>query len=145
VAKLRIEKANGDLLVDEYVNVVEGLFKQDPATGIFPNYLEFLDADPDERPDILQSFVAGPRKITQQSETGPEVISSDNCTIRSEKDRKRRGKRSRVTVPMPDVPPTDFTYLDAYAKEIHRLYDDPATRQKCYRFMFGVMLLTRCR
>ena len=147
MAKLRIEKANGDLLVDEYVNVVEGLFKKE-ANGLYENFQEFLDAEPDERPDILQSFVKGNRKITQQippnaaGETS-EVISGQNCRILTEKDIKRKHKRSRVTVPMPDAPPYDFAYLDSYAKQIHALYS--TDKPKCYKFMFGAMMLTRCR
>jgi hypothetical protein len=160
MAKLRIDDVNGNLIPDEYINVVNGLFLKDAVTGRYPNYEAFLDADPDERPAILQSFVVGSRKIQHQPENGPpQVISANNCLIFTERDRKKKGnRRSRVTVPMPDAPPVPlvpgdpvFKYLLGYAKLIHDMYaeiddeNDHADIDRCTKFMFGVMLLTRCR
>lgn len=155
MAKLRIEDAGGNLIVDEYVRVVEGLFLK--VGNNYPNYQDFIEADPDERPALLQQFVVGVNKITQQKEDGTtQPINGNNCAIITEKDRRKKAnlKRSRVTVPMPDAPPEPlvagdpvFKYLLPYAKQIHDLYHDTdaAKIDKCTKFMFGVMLLTRCR
>jgi hypothetical protein len=161
MAKLKIKKAGSskEPVVEEYINVVDGLFPRN-AGGVYTNYDEFIDADPDERPNILQRFIAGPIKITHQPESGnPQVINNNNCLIFTERDRKKKGgRRSRVTVPMPDAPPENdipgrpaFEYLMVYANAIADLHsqiagpNDLDNIEKCTRFMFGMMLLTRCR
>jgi len=153
MAKLRIEDNAGNLIVDDYVRVIEGIFFKD-GNGNYPNYQDFIEADPEERPALLQQFVTGGFKITQLRENNTkQVIDGSNCAIICEKDRRKKAnvKRSRVTVPMPDAPPEPtgpgapvFAYLVPYAQQIKTLLD-AGDIDKCTKFMFGVMLLTRCR
>ena len=56
-------------------------------------------------------------------------------------------------MPIPDAGIKDFTYLNAYAQKISDLWNGNANvvppvvkdQAKCVKFMFGVMMLTRCR
>lgn len=93
----------------------------------------------------------------------PEEIQEDNCRIFVERDRrkKRRVHKSRFTVALPqDRPKGNVDYLQPYAEIIYGLYRRAAAaasatppdvqeaaelRSKAHKFMFGMMLLTRCR
>lgn len=149
MAKLRIEDPiSGDLIVGAYVKFVENLFLEN-SPGTFQNYDDYVNEQPNRRADMLQGFVGGLGTIKQQTASGTlEAINNNNCRVEGVKDEKRGGgPRSRVTVPIPTDPVKDFTYLKSYAKQIHDLYDEsnPAKMDKCLKFMFGAMLLTRCR
>jgi len=134
-----------------YVNVVENLILKPQK------YLEFLAADEDERADLLQK-AAGfeqdgvtPCVIFQELRDDTKVpIDEDNCIIKSEKDKKKRpnsNKPAKFTMPLPDKPPADVDYLHKYAEIIHTLYGQgtAASKKRAHKFMFGMMLLTRCR
>jgi hypothetical protein len=167
MAKLRIVDPDGRLDVEAYKGVSDYFFPvpingQPPNTTNFDN---FLDEDPDKRADTLQTAVRnlGTRATVTQLRAPPgrgdEPISSSNCMILAEKDRRRAGKRrARVTVPIPHEFPPDvnFGYLEDYAREIYELYKiakDPGTSpsennrllNEAHRYMFAVMMLTHCR
>jgi hypothetical protein len=158
MAKLKIEHADHTPVVDEYIRVINHLF--DPAGG-FQNFEDFLNpANANGRPTILQNVVLDPHHITQETASGAvERITDQNCRIDSVKDKKKpTGGKSRVTVPMPDAPPTPpagkptFFYLMKYANAIADLHSQITDLEndfngidRCTKFMFGMMLLTRCR
>jgi hypothetical protein len=149
-----------------YVNVVMNLIYTanlgtDPQT-----LLDYLDADPNDRPDMLQDYCNSPIPapgtplnqrqylvFQQKSNGNTEPISQANCRIYAEKDRKQGPRRSRVTQPIPDAAINDFSYLNTYAQKISDLWNGNQNavppvaqdRAKCVKFMFGVMMLTRCR
>src|SRR4051812_7647649 len=125
MAKLKIDDGSGGPVVQGYLNVVNELVMKPTA------YQEYLDADPDERADIIQAAaqVNGQNiPVTQLPPSGstPQVIDSTNCRIVSEKDRRiRPGRKSRVTVPFPDVPilnDSDFDYLHKHCLAIATRY-----------------------
>ena len=149
MAKLKITDANGNILVDGYVNVVTQMVFTPDANTEQRNLRDFLDAEPENRPTMLQKFTdpnaTGQFIVKQERFNGNLVaIDDDNCRIVAQKDAKQRARnRSRVTMPIPDAPISDFSYLDDYARNVHDLFE--TDREKCRRFMFGVMMLTRCR
>jgi hypothetical protein len=143
MAKLKIivPNTNDEPDVDGYVLVVNNL------VGQIEKYLEFLDADPDERPALLQAAATGNHVVKQLAPDGTfEAISNTNCKIVAQRDARRRtgNKPSRVTMPIPDVPPANFNYLAGYAQKIVALYA-AGEQDKAHKFMFGIMMLTRCR
>ena len=148
MAKLRIVDSKDSTLAlqpDGYINVVTNLF------GDEKNYDRFANAAPTERPEILQGFVgttkAGvPLEIQQLRVDGTsERITNANCTIISQPDRLSDGKTpSVVTVPLPVYPyDVDLSYVDRYAAQVVSLYQ--TDKAACYKFLFGTMMLTRCR
>ncbi|WP_374311235.1 hypothetical protein [Dongia sp.] len=151
MAKLKIVKpGTADVPdVDGYVNVVNNLILR------LDKYLEFLGAEPDERPDLLQTAASngteGAFIVKQILPNGDfEAIDNTNCKIFAERDVRKVKKKSKVTVPMPDMPPSNLNYLSVYATEIFNLYSvsgagQAAAREKAHKFMFGMMMLTRCR
>jgi hypothetical protein len=151
--------------VQGYVNVVDNLLIQN-------TYKDFLDADEDDRPDKLQGYAsnggADPTCIVFHEVVANPVnefkpIDNDNCAIRVEKDkrkRKNKNKASRFRISFPEGNAlASPSYLDRYAMEIFKLYalaygvalpnPLPAPIQphldQAHKFMFGMMLLTRCR
>ena len=152
MAKLKIDDGTGGPVVQGYLNVVNELVMKPVA------YQEFLDADPDERADLLQTAakVGGQTvPVTQLPPSGsiPQEISSSNCRIVSEKDRRiRPGRKSRVTVPIANDAALD--YLDKHCIVIATRYagvpeaqlaGTPAAKLEARKFLFGLMMLTRCR
>jgi hypothetical protein len=151
--------------VDGYVNVVDSLLVQ--AT-----YKDFLDADEDDRPEKLQSYASKGgtvpscvvfHEVVASPKNEFKSIDNDNCAIRVEKDkrkRKNKNKASRFRISFPEGNKLDPPgYLDRYALEIFGLYakgygvklpdplvvKDQNALDKAHKFMFGMMLLTRCR
>jgi hypothetical protein len=101
------------------------------------------------------------RNANGDLEEKPVEIDSNRCRIVVETDRRKRGrvKRSKFTVALPDRRPKgNVDYLAKYAEIIHTIYKEAeeldakklakeakAKRSDAHKFMFGVMLLTRCR
>jgi hypothetical protein len=151
--------------VQGYVNVVDNLLVQ-------RTYRDFLDADEDDRPDKLQDYAsnggADPtcavfHEVIASPVNEFKKIDDDNCSIRVEKDkrkRKNKNKPSRFRISFPEGNRLDPPgYLDRYALEIFKLYaqgygvalpnplviQDQNALDRAHKFMFGMMLLTRCR
>jgi hypothetical protein len=147
-----------------YVNVTRNLILNEN------NYVKFLLADPDERPEMLQGHAghdeAGRPCFVMHQEAGAGAgfvkIDDNNCVIKGERDRRKRrntNKPSRYTIPIPDARPQNVNYLDKYAYIIFELYRDgygytknpneqivdQAKLDRAHEFIFGMMLLTRCR
>ena len=128
-----------------YINVVSNRIL------VEDKFYEFLDADPEDRPALLQAAAGKDTNGNDviEHETAPlgvsEIIDNNNCKVLAQKDVKRKGnKRSVVTVPLPDKRPTDVTYLNQYTTIIHDLVH-AGNQLEANKFMFGLMLLTRCR
>jgi hypothetical protein len=139
------------------------------------NFYEFVSADPDERPGILQGyagkdaygkFLVEHVYFDQYGVEKSEVIDNDNCEIVAQKDRRKKGnkKPSRVTMPIPPEYVPNVSYLDEYIIQIHAYWDEyknqyptqncttaksageiAADKDNARQFLFGIMLLTRCR
>jgi hypothetical protein len=149
MAKLKIKTSAGKIDVDGYVNVADSLYAN------FDVWLEFSDADPNERAVILQAAAnsSGTHTINQETAAGAEeAISNSNCRIIGERDQRRQNNKSRVTVPIPDksfANNSAFDYLGEYAQCIVDLYTGSngvtIDKNKAHRFMFAIMALTRCR
>jgi hypothetical protein len=155
MAKLKcLAKSNANppvktIYKEGYISVAENLIL------IEENFYEFLDADPEERPALLQKHAGrdpNNNKLVEHmlpDNTTSEIIDNTNCRIVAQKDARKKGnnKPSRVTMPMPDTRPLDFGYLAEYAQIIHNYYlsGTNADKDKAHKFLFGVMLLTRCR
>jgi hypothetical protein len=178
MAKIRVQE---DINVDKpsedgYVTVVDNLIfgaSDDPGED---SYKDFIDAEPDERVEILREaaikkgsggekdqmffvthlVVEGGKGLGPIVDT-PREIDQKTCRIFVELDKRkrRRIKKSRFTVALPDKQPKHVNYLQPYAEIIHGLYKQAeaaptpqkaaAFRERAHKFMFGVMLLTRCR
>jgi hypothetical protein len=192
MAKLKICDNSENLLPQGYINVVNQLV--DLATPeSAANFQDFIDADPEERPELLQELVnvwpsspppapnppyPNPRPVfvvTQQKIDVPPgtpkqiAIDQSNCRIIAQNDTRVRAKkkRTRITMPFPDTRVPDFGYLEAYVQTIMSLYlevvpltppipnppppptyrvtQDAFKKLQTFKFMFGVMMLTRCR
>lgn len=139
MAKLKITDNAGNIIPTGYVRVVNNLILNEET------FYEFVFAEPDERADILQR-TAQPDIIKQQRADGQlEAITNNNCKILGEKDVKQKpNKKSKVTIPIPDSRPTSVDYLEKYAETIHNFYT-AGDKASAHKFLFGVMLLTRCR
>lgn len=125
-----------------YINVAKELLN--PVT-----YQDFLEAEPAERADLLNVYAGkGGSGLYVQHETKggvSEQITSAKCRVMVEEDVRRLTRKSKHTISFPDVmPPNDnLAYLQPYLDAIIALNTaDPKTARQ---FMFGMMLLTRCR
>jgi hypothetical protein len=164
MAKIRIQDTakNDSPSEDGYVAVVDNLILNQNDPDI---YEDFIEAEPDERVEMLieaaknskKTFVVTHLAVRPNGTDKIEVIKPENCKIFLEKDKRRRPrfKKSRFTIAMPDKKPEHVNYLQPYAQIIHDLYTQAdgvgtperaaALREKAHKFMFGVMMLTRCR
>jgi hypothetical protein len=138
------------LFKEGYIRVVDNLI------GVEQNYYDFLDAEENERPEMLREYAGKDSnnnwvlEHVLPDETKSEVIDNTNCRIFGQKDKKKKGagKPSRVTIPIPHARPSDpdWTYLHEYAQAIHDYYQgNDESKRNGRKFLFGIMLLTRCR
>jgi hypothetical protein len=161
----------GTINVDGYVNVTKKLLDNNSKDA----YTDFILADEDERPDMLQKMALAtgeadnnwPRtaifhQYVEVTNTGDvehyERIDGLNCKVKIERDKRKRKKAanpdkpSRYTITLPENRPgEELKYLHEYASNIYNLYlsaggqRDHPDAIKARQFMFGIMLLTRCR
>ncbi|ESZ05407.1 MULTISPECIES: hypothetical protein [unclassified Mesorhizobium] len=153
MAKLKIFEGNDPTAAipskDGYRNVTKYLLA-DLAT--------FLNASDKERSDLLQQYSSygGSNHIIYQLTKNPEAnqaIDCSNCKVNVQEDERKKpsanfGKHNMV---LPDQhvgdPPINPGYLEEYIKAIVSLYGDgtPTKTLSACEFLFGIMLLTRCR
>lgn len=126
--------------------------------NLLANLSTFLKAKEKDRPALLQQYSSygGTNHIIYQLTSGPEVnqpIDSTNCKVSVRKDERKRpsvsvGKHNMV---LPDQnvgdPPINPGYLEEYVKAVVSLYGGgtPPEILRACEFLFGIMLLTRCR
>ena len=148
MAKLKIAD-NADPTVPSksgYINVVENLILKPAAYNAF-----IKNANKATRPTKLQAFAGvdenGVKCVVKHETTAGvlEAITDANCLVNVQVDKKRGGsaRKSKHNMSVPETRPTSVDYLSGYAKAIHDLYEEDPV--KACKFMFGMMLLTRCR
>lgn len=153
MAKLKIFEGNDTTAAipskDGYRNVTKHLLA---------DLTTFLKASDKKRSDLLQKYSSygGSNHIIYQLTSNPPVnepISSTNCKVQVDEDERKRpsvnfGKHNMV-IPDQHVgdPPINPGYLEEYVKAVVSLYGGgtpPEILSAC-EFLFGIMLLTRCR
>ena len=129
-----------------YINVVDNFILKPAAYNAF-----IKNANKATRPSKLQAFAGvdenGVKCVVKHETTAGalEPITNANCVVNVQVDKKKSGtgSKSKHNMSVPEVRPTNVDYLSGYAKAIHDLYEDDPV--KACKFMFGMMLLTRCR
>jgi hypothetical protein len=125
------------------------------ATNLLNDLANFRNATETQRSDLLRQY-AGAKHTIFQLTRNPEQnvpIDSGNCKIKIENDERKKpaanfGKHNMV---LPEMqagdPPLNVGYLDKYVQAIDSLYGqgNPAEVLSACEFLFGIMLLTRCR
>jgi len=123
-----------------YISVTKEILK--------PNrFADFMEADPAERADLLNSYSqmgsGGLNVFHETTVGGNEVINNGNCRIAVEIDARKLARRSKHTLSFPTIMPANVNYLQPYVDAVVALNtSNPAHARQ---FLFGVMLLTRCR
>jgi hypothetical protein len=153
MAKLKIFQNN-----DPTTNMPDPTGYRNAAVGVISNLVAFQNASDKERSDLLQTYASG-HTIFQQSKdndgTGKPIevpISSSNCRVTLAYD-DRIWPSSGVTVGEHRMALPKFGealsvgYLDKYVAAIVSLYGGGGAsgKQAACEFLFGLMLLTRCR
>ncbi len=95
------------------------------------------------------------RQLDEQDQ--PEDVTPKNCRIRAQLDTRKTGRRgfNKVTVTLPEeeLQAADLNYIDDYIAKFLMIRSGAnmpaqtsnAAAQNARKFMFGVMLLTKCR
>lgn len=147
MAKLKIFDNTDDSRpnVQGYVNLVDNLILDSTR------FQEFLDATKRERADLMQTAAGTdesgqPCVIEHETTAGvSEAICGNNCRVEVSRDRRKVGRYSQVTLKIPETRLYyGVNYVSSYAEEVHRLWNEGQQERAC-KFMFGVMLLARCR
>jgi hypothetical protein len=123
------------------------------ATGLINDFTNFSAASDRDRSDLLQGY-AGKHTVYQLTRN-PQTevpINRDNCKINIVPDERKKpnvnfGKHNMA---LPELQPgevLDTGYLSEHVKAIDALYGggSAAELDRACKFMFGLMLLTRCR
>jgi hypothetical protein len=126
----------------------------DVATGLIADFNNFDSASERDRSDLLQGY-AGKHTIYQltRNPANDVAIDRNNCKVKIESDERKKpsvnfGKHNIV---LPEIqaadPPLDTGYLSEYVKAIDALYGAGSATEldRACKFLFGIMLLTRCR
>jgi hypothetical protein len=106
------------------------------------------------RADVLQDLMSIPPVIDGAVTTLDKdwLIDHDNCRIKLEKDedldgdkqKKKVNKPAKHTLPLPPQPLTSLHYLDEYILALWGLVNK-GDLDKARKFLYGVMMLTKCR
>jgi hypothetical protein len=139
MARLRIEDLANPTLpgAQGYIKVVRELYLKSA------NYTYFIDDNhKNERPTLLQGH-ASPYIVRHDSYNDPrEPIDNTNCRIITHIDReKKAGIQAKHHMNFPETNDYDVSYLQPYVTAMQGLGSD---LERC-EFLFGLMLLTRCR
>jgi hypothetical protein len=160
MAKLKIAD-NADATVPSkrgYINVVDNLILNQG------NYDAFrTNVDKKTRPTRLQGFAGIDENNIkcvvkhEPKNSAIEPIDDNNCDIEVHEDKRKDAgnPKSKYNVGFPEERPQNVDYLERYVRALYELYDlavkeiDPVKKAKytsdACKFMFGMMLLTRCR
>ena len=124
------------------------------TTNLLNDLANFQNASDKERSDLLQQY-AGKHTIYQFTRNPDQdvPISKNNCKVNIENDERKKpnvnfGKHNLV---LPEIqigdPPLNVGYLDKYVQAIDSLYGNGSATEvlSACEFLFGIMLLTRCR
>lgn len=156
---LRISNVDGTLNEAGYIEIVEKIILDRDG------FEDFTGEDEDDgkftkaRTGMLKKHAEVAGGLLQQKDNsgGVESVTRTNCRIRAKPDVRRQGGNgfSKVTVTMPEEPLaiSDLDYIDDYITKYLEIRSGaplpPATSQAAARrarkFVFGMMMLTRCR
>ncbi|MEW9836576.1 hypothetical protein [Mesorhizobium marinum] len=158
MAKLKIFKDNNTALeipsADGYINVTKNLILM--AT----NYDYFkAENHKAERPSLLTTHAGYDEgntklKIYHELEAGGSAeIIDDNCMIDVTEDKKKPNgnDKSKFHIAFPPDRPVSVGYLKPYVQVLGSILFDPNVPdgderlERACQFLFGMMLLTRCR
>lgn len=136
--KLEDTAATGLINKDGYINVTEEIFITEPI------FDDIADYDSDDLVKFLRGNgrTDGSNNVTY--DTGKNLRKKKvKLTATYDDDANRRGKR-KFNIHLPEDNPGAFDYLDNYIDALIELKTD-GRDEDARRFLFGVMLLTRCR
>ncbi|MER8644443.1 hypothetical protein [Mesorhizobium sp. M1252] len=120
------------------------------------NFKAFVGAHDDDRADLVQQH-AGTDSMGRKCDVthllidgGEEPINHGNCLVEIKEDLQKKSSKSKHNISLPkqwtsgnEVP--DIAYLDKYVTAIVEIAKDEKDPVKARNFLFGLMLLTRCR
>lgn len=150
MAKLKIfennDAAAGIPSKQGYINV---------ATNLINDFTNFENESDKNRSDLLQGY-AGPAHTIFQRTRNPETddpINSSNCKVNIVFDGRKKPNANfgKHNIVLPEIEPGDSLlsthYLSGYVKAIHDLHGTGTQLEveAACNFLFGVMLLGRCR
>ncbi|TGS09937.1 hypothetical protein EN852_028480 [Mesorhizobium sp. M2E.F.Ca.ET.209.01.1.1] len=120
------------------------------------NFKAFVGAQDDDRADLVQQHAGNDSKGLKCVVThlliggGEEPINHDNCLVEIVEDLQKKGSKSKHNISLPkqwtsgvEIP--NIAYLDKYVTAIVEIARDEKDPVKARNFLFGLMLLTRCR
>jgi len=153
MAKLKIFDSNNTAL---QIPSKEGY--RNVATQLIADLPNFDSASDKDRSDLLQKYAnyGGTNHIIYQltKDNPPQEVPIDktNCKVNLEYDVKKMGGNvGKHNLVLPEIlvtdPPLSTGYLAPYVQAIVQLYGTgtaPEVQSAC-EFLFGIMLLTRCR
>ena len=131
-----------DISVDGYVAVTDSVIFSPTGYSSFEG-----TGAPGARADYLQQVVANHVPMSVVTTLNKDIpISSGNCHISAKKDDNHVPGHAPafITVPMPPAVLTSLGYLDEYILALNTLVSG-GDLNKARRFLYGVMMLTRCR
>ena len=131
-----------DISVEGYVAVTENFILSQAGYNSFEG-----TGAPGARADTLQQVVTTNVPTSVVTTLNKDVaISSGNCHISAKKDDNHIPGQApaHITVPMPPAVLTSLGYLDEYILALNALVS-AGDLSKARRFLYGVMMLTRCR
>lgn len=120
------------------------------------NFNAFLRAHDDDRADLVQKYAGTDSQGRKCDVThlliggGEESINHDNCLVEIVEDLQKKGSKSKHNISLPKqwtsgIEMPDIAYLDKYVTAIVEIVKDEKDPVKARNFLFGLMLLTRCR
>lgn len=134
-----------DICPDGYIKVTETIILSEIGFNDFVNGGNGTTHQA-ERAQALQDIVTnGAPDCVVTTLTKDIAISSANCHVRANPDKDHKaGKVAHHSIPMPpEFISTGLGYLDEYIQALLQLW---ATDQDAARkFLYGVMMLTKCR
>jgi len=138
MAGLKVE-TGGAIDVNGYVNIVDNILG-DPTSNIDAIFDELADYSSEEVIDFLND---NNRTVTYDNGK-PLTKKKARVVVSYDDEKTKRGKR-RFVINLPKDNPLDnggdLSYLDNYITALNGI----ANQVKKRKFLFGVMLLTRCR
>ncbi|MER8484478.1 hypothetical protein [Mesorhizobium sp. M1322] len=135
---------------DGYSNFVQNAILNDS------NFKAFIGAQDDDRADLVQQHAGTDSKGRKCDVThlviggSSESIDHENCLVEIREDLQKKTAKSKHNISLPkqwtsgnEAP--DIAYLDKYVTAIVEIVEDEKDPVRARNFLFGLMLLTRCR
>jgi hypothetical protein len=120
------------------------------------NFKAFVGAQDDERADLVQQHAGTDSKGRKCDVThlliggGEDSIDHTKCLVEIKEDLQKKTSKSKHNISLPkqwtsgnEVP--NIAYLDKYVTAIVKIVEVEKNPIKARNFLFGLMLLTRCR